>query len=174
MTSLIDLPQPGENNTITAVIEIPSGSRQKIEYDQDNDCFRLDRMLPIAMPANYGFVPRTVCDDGDAMDILVLGNDVFATGTVLEVKPIGILYMIDEDQYDPKVLSIPDYMELSELDMCVRDGRRTRSIYGNIINFFKQYKGEGHTTVGDTVYPVTNAVLEIDEALIEYFKETRQ
>ena len=169
-TMLGDLPWTNDGGkTVTAVIEIPSGSTQKIEYDQIHGCFDCDRVLPIAMPANYGFIPQTLCEDGDALDVLVLGPNVLCTGTTLTVKPIGLMYMIDGGVYDPKVIAIPDYLELSDLQMDVRDGRRTRSVYGNIINFFKHYKGEGRTIVGDTVYPATNALLEIDEATVEYW-----
>lgn len=170
MTTLADLPWTDDNGkTVTAVIEIPSGSNQKIEYDHIHDCFRLDRILPMAMPANYGFIPSTLCDDGDPLDVLVLGPDVLSTATALTVKPIGMMYMIDSGVYDPKVIAIPDYLEPSDLQMDVRDGRRTRRVYGNIINFFKQYKGIGNTVVGDTIFPATNAILEIGEATVEYW-----
>lgn len=170
MTTLGDLPWTADRGeTVTAVIEIPSGSKQKIEYDQINDCFRLDRMLPMAMPANYGFIPSTLCEDGDALDVLVLGDDVLNTGTVLSVRPIGMIYMVDGGVQDPKILAIPHYMDPSDLQIEVRDGRNSRNVYGTIINFFKQYKGEGNTVVGDHTFPLTNALLEIDECTVEYW-----
>jgi inorganic pyrophosphatase len=70
----IDVPE-----TINAVIEIPYGGCNKIEYDQQNQIFRLDRVLhsPMYYPGDYGFIPRTLAQDGDPLDVLVLGADIF-------------------------------------------------------------------------------------------------
>ena len=174
MTTLGDLPWTDDRgDTVTAVIEIPSGSRQKIEYDQIHDCFRLDRVLNMTMPGNYGFIPQTLCEDGDALDVLVIGDDVLSTGTVLCVKPIGLIAMEDDGVLDHKVLAIPDYMELSDLPKSLRSGRTQRPLFGSILNFFQQYKGDGHTKVGEYVLPLTDALIEIENSVDEYAAASR-
>ena len=140
-----------------------------MEYDVNHNCFRLDRMLPQAMPANYGFIPQTLCEDGDALDVLVLGDDVLTTGTVLTVRLVGMLHMIDNGVTDNKVLAIPDYLEPSDIQMNIPSGRSPRNLYGAIINFFGSYKGEGATQVADQIDTATSAIIEFERAMIRHW-----
>jgi inorganic pyrophosphatase len=100
----IDVPE-----TINAVIEIPYGGRNKIEYDQQNQIFRLDRVLhsPMYYPGDYGFIPRTLAQDGDPLDVLVLVSEPTFSGCVMSVRPIGYLRLIDEGTPDEKILAVP-------------------------------------------------------------------
>lgn len=94
--------------TFNAIIEIPKGSRQKIELDKETGIYKVDRILQTSMvyPANYGFIPRTLSDDGDPLDVLVLGQDPVATGIFLECKAIGFVKMKDGGEWDEKIIAV--------------------------------------------------------------------
>lgn len=93
---------------INAVIEIPKGSKNKYEYAAEYDCFKLDRVLhsPMHYPTAYGFVPSTLFTDGDPLDIMILIDEPTFTGCLVEVKPIGLLRMVDAGQVDDKVIAV--------------------------------------------------------------------
>ncbi len=95
---------------INAVIEISKGSMHKIEYDINNKVFKLDRVEPeiFAKPVNYGFIPQTLDDDGDALDTLVITDEPLPMGVVVKAKVIGILNFIDSDEKDYKVVCVPE------------------------------------------------------------------
>ncbi len=93
---------------INAVIEIPSEGINKYEYDKEMHVFRLDRNLysPVHYPGDYGFVPSTLGDDGDPLDVLVLVDAPSFPGCVMEVRPIGLLEMMDQGLGDEKILCV--------------------------------------------------------------------
>ncbi|AWR96653.1 inorganic diphosphatase [Acidianus sulfidivorans JP7] len=94
---------------VNAFIEIPMGSNIKYEYDEEEEVIKVDRILYTSMvyPLNYGFIPGTLSEDGDPLDILVLSNYPFAPGTVVEARPIALIYMTDEEGVDKKILAVP-------------------------------------------------------------------
>ncbi len=91
-----------------AIIEVPMGSKNKYELDKESGLLRLDRVLYSAVyyPANYGFIPRTYCDDGDPLDALVLGQESVHPLTVVEARAIGVMRMRDEKGIDDKIISV--------------------------------------------------------------------
>ncbi len=93
---------------ITAVIEIPSGSRNKYELDKASGMLKLDRVLFSAVhyPGDYGFIPRTLHEDGDPLDVLVLVDAPSFPGCLMEVRPIGMLEMSDQGLPDEKILAV--------------------------------------------------------------------
>lgn len=93
---------------IDCIIEVPRGSRNKYELDKKSGLLRLDRVLYSAVfyPANYGFIPRTYCDDHDPLDILVLGQEPVVPMCILTARPIGVMQMIDQDEEDDKIIAI--------------------------------------------------------------------
>lgn len=95
---------------VTAVIEVPKGSRNKYEYDKDKQAFILDRVLysPVFYPADYGFIPKSLYYDGDPLDILVLVDNPTFPGCLIDARPIGVLGMIDDGDKDYKILAVPD------------------------------------------------------------------
>src|ERR1700734_3817455 len=108
MTSYLDLPiGEGTPELITAVIEIPQGGINKYEYDKTLHVFRLDRNLhsPVHYPGDYGFIPQTVAEDGDPLDILVLGDQPTFPGCVYDARPIGMFEMLDQGIHDEKILA---------------------------------------------------------------------
>ncbi|HEY7408872.1 MAG TPA: inorganic diphosphatase [Gemmatimonadaceae bacterium] len=96
---------------VTAVIEIPSGSRNKYELDKESGLMRLDRVLYSAVhyPGDYGFIPRTLHEDGDPCDILVLVNEPTFPGCQIDARPIGVLMMRDRGEPDDKILAVPSH-----------------------------------------------------------------
>lgn len=111
---------PRAPNCVNVVIEIPMGSTNKYEYDKQLQVFRLDRTLysPVHYPGDYGFVPSTLGRDGDPLDVLVLVDAPSFPGCVIEVRPIGVLRMIDQGKHDEKVLAVvendPVYREVTD------------------------------------------------------------
>jgi inorganic pyrophosphatase len=94
-------------DVVTAVIEIPRDSTNKYEYDKKRRVFKLDRNLysPVHYPADYGFIPQTLAEDGDPLDILVLGEHPTFPGCVYEAQPIGLFRMVDQGISDEKILA---------------------------------------------------------------------
>ncbi len=95
---------------VRAIIEIPKNSANKYEYDGNLGVFRLDRALysPLHYPGDYGFIPGTLAEDGDPLDILVLVDEPSFTGCMMEARPVGILRMFDQTENDEKVLAVPN------------------------------------------------------------------
>ena len=109
MTNYLELPVGDESpNVINAVIEIPRDGINKYEYDKKLHVFRLDRNLysPVHYPGDYGFVPSTLAEDADPLDILVLVDAPSFPGCVQAVRPIGLLEMLDQGVPDEKVLCV--------------------------------------------------------------------
>lgn len=103
-------PGPDCPELVRAIIEIPKNSSNKYEYDGELGVFRLDRALysPLHYPGDYGFIPGTLAEDGDPLDIIVLVNEPSFTGCMMEARPVGILNMIDKDESDQKILAVPN------------------------------------------------------------------
>ncbi|MGE3163293.1 MAG: inorganic diphosphatase [Planctomycetota bacterium] len=122
------------------VIEVPRGSKNKYELDKETGILRLDRVLYSAVhyPANYGFVPRTYCDDGDPLDALVLSQEAVHPLVLVEARAIGVMHMRDEKGDDHKIIAVnihdpafADYRSHEELPPhALREVRR----------FFEDYK----------------------------------
>jgi inorganic pyrophosphatase len=146
--SLYDIdPGPESPELVRAIIEIPKGSTNKYEYDGKLCVFRLDRALysPMHYPGDYGFIPGTIAEDNDPMDVLVLTTESSFTGCLIEVRPVGILNMVDSDFGDQKVLAVPTknprYDQIHTMDQIFSHVRR------EIEHFFTIYKElEGKVT----------------------------
>jgi inorganic pyrophosphatase len=119
----VELPRFVED-AIPAVIEIATGSKVKYELDKHTGLLVVDRILFSAVhyPANYGFVPRTYCDDGDPLDILVLCSEVIQPLSIMRAKVIGVMKMRDDKGLDDKLIAVhaddpnyADYADVSEL-----------------------------------------------------------
>lgn len=98
-----------ENGEINVVVEIPTGSNHKIEWDRENACFMLDRVEPIAFakPCNYGFIPQTLDEDGDELDVLLITDQPLTTGIYLKARILGVMKFVDSDEVDDKVIAVP-------------------------------------------------------------------
>ncbi len=132
---------------VNAVIEIPRDSVNKYEYDKELHVFRLDRTLfsPVHYPGDYGFIPCTLGLDGDPLDVLVLVEAPSFPGCLMEVRPIGVLRMMDQGRSDEKILAVaqsdPLYTEVKEYSEVFTHTLR------EIEHFFAIYKSlEGKKT----------------------------
>ena len=103
--------KPGnfEDGLVNVVVEIPTGSSHKIEWNRELAVFQLDRVEPriFAKPTNYGFIPQTLDEDGDELDALIITDEPLATGVLLEAKIIGVLKFEDDGEIDDKVIVVP-------------------------------------------------------------------
>ncbi len=125
---------------ITAVIEIPQGSRNKYELDKTTGLIKLDRVLYSAVhyPAEYGFIPRTLHDDGDPMDVLVLLKEETFPGCTIDARPIGVLHMVDKGEPDDKILAVPTHDPYSQEYFDIAD--IPQHLLKEVAQFFVSYK----------------------------------
>ena len=95
-------------NVVSAIIEIPKGSKAKYELDKESGMLKLDRVLfsSIHYPANYGFIPKTYCDDKDPLDILVICSVDVQPMCLIDAKVIGVMQMIDNNEEDDKIIAV--------------------------------------------------------------------
>lgn len=130
----------GSPEELNVIIEIPKMSRIKYELDKETGLIMLDRVLysPMHYPANYGFVPQTLWDDGDPLDVLVMTHEALVPGCLVKARPIGVLDMVDGGDHDAKVLAVPmkdprynKIKDLSDLEPHLLE---------EIKHFFKVYK----------------------------------
>jgi inorganic pyrophosphatase len=151
------------------VIEVPMGSKNKYELDKETGLLRLDRVLfsSVHYPANYGFIPRTYCDDGDPLDALVLGQEAVQPLTIVQARAIGVMRMRDEKGLDDKILAVStkdpavnDYSDHAQLPAYL-----TREIQ----RFFQDYKvlEQKQVVVEDFIGPA-DAIRILQEALALY------
>lgn len=139
--SLYDI-DPGEEmpEIVRMIVEIPKNSANKYEYDGKLGLFRLDRSLysSVHYPGDYGFIPGTLAEDNDPLDILTLVTEPSVTGCLIMVRPVGILNMIDSSERDQKVLAVPTrnprYEQIHTIDQVFPHVRR------EIEHFFTIYK----------------------------------
>ena len=156
-----------------AYIEITKGQKQKYELDKATGMLILDRVLYTSThyPANYGFIPRTLSDDGDPLDVLVLCSECIRPLSLVECYPIGVITMEDGGSLDEKIIAIPfqdptynTYQDISELP---------DHVASEIKHFFRVYKSlEGKETVVSDVLGRDEAVkiiIKCQNAYIEKY-----
>ena len=131
---------PGKAEKMNVIIEIPRDSHNKYEIDKETGLIKLDRANygSAAYPFDYGFIPQTLWDDGDALDVVVLTTYPLDVGVLVEARPIGILKMVDSGEADEKVIAVP--VEDKRWDD-VRDiADANQHTLKEIVNFFETYK----------------------------------
>ena len=173
VTSGLNLP-----NDINVIIEIPSHSDPvKYEVDKETGAMFVDRFMSTAMyyPCNYGYIPHTLSDDGDPADVLVVTPIPLISGSVIRVRPIGMLKMTDESGDDAKILALPvdklsrEYREISNIR------QMPRSLLDSISHFFEHYKDleDGKWARVDDWLDVEDAKKEIMES-VERFNNAKE
>ena len=131
---------PGTKEKMNVIIEIPHGSMNKYEIDKETGLIALDRVLHTAQqyPFDYGFVPQTLWDDGDALDVILLTTQPLMPGILVHARPVGILPMVDGGEKDEKVLAVPAndprFADIKD----IRDVNK--HTLKEISHFFKTYK----------------------------------
>ena len=170
-----DIP-PGKNlpGEFTAVVEIPMGSNVKYELDKKTGLLRLDRVLYSAVyyPANYGFIPQTLADDDDPLDVLVLMQEPVEPLTIVRARAIGGLRMVDDKGGDDKIIAVcvddPAYADYARLDQLPQHVTR------ELDRFFRDYKilEDKRVDVSD-FYHQERALEVIAEARAAYYRGER-
>ena len=152
-----------------ALIEIPKGCKTKYELDKQTGLLRMDRVLytSTVYPANYGFIPRTLAEDGDPLDVLVLCSDGVYPMTLVTCRPIGVIKMVDNGEYDEKIIAVPvsdpnykDYQDIRALPA---------HIFDEMMHFFEVYKYlEQKVTRVNEICDREEAVAVIDKCIKKY------
>ena len=155
-----------------AVVEITKGSKMKYELDKETGLLALDRILYTSThyPANYGFIPRTLADDGDPMDVLVLCSESLCPMSLVRCYPIGVITMSDNGDSDEKIIAIPysdptynGYKSISELP---------QHIFDEMQHFFRVYKElENKSTSVSEVHDVDVAKDIIQKSIDNYVEK---
>lgn len=157
-------------DNFVAVIEIKKGSKKKYELDKETGFIMLDRILHTSThyPANYGFIPRTLADDGDPLDVLVLSGEGIDPLVLVRCYPIGVITMLDNGKNDEKIIAIPyddptynTYLDITDLPS---------HIFEEMRHFFSVYKQlEGKETAVNEVQG-QKCALEIIRSCIKNYK----
>jgi inorganic pyrophosphatase len=155
--------------SFTAYIEIPKGSRNKYEYDHETHSLKLDRFLfsSVVYPTDYGFVPDTLSLDGDPLDVMVCVSEPTFPGCNIDVKPIALFRMEDDQGIDDKVLAVPlsdpSWNKLETLDDL------SQQLQDEIAHFFSIYKDLERKKVRvDGWYSREDAIAEIEASRARY------
>lgn len=168
---------PGDNlpKEFQSVIEIPFGSSVKYELDKVSGLIKLDRVLYSAVyyPANYGFIPQTLAEDDDPLDVLVLCQESVVPLTIMHARAIGLMTMLDSGKQDHKIIAVAtkdpefnDYREAAEMPA-------HRSLM--LRRFFQDYKMlEGKAVEVDEIRPAEEAFPIILDALHRYSEARRK
>lgn len=150
MTNYLRDLEPGPDSLpseIFAVVELTRASKNKYEYDIENNVFRLDRVLYTFAPFDYGFIPQTLDQDGDPLDVVLLIKEPTFTGCVVRARPLGVIEMDDAGRIDDKIIAVPtnepyyrDVRSITDLP---------RSLIDELEHFYATYKIKegGHTEI---------------------------
>ena len=157
---------------VSAIIEIPKGSKVKYELDKPTGLLKVDRILysSVVYPANYGFIPQTLGDDDDPLDVLVWMQEPVVPMSILNARPIGILNMLDEGEADEKIVAVhiddPEYASYTHIDQLPTHRQR------ELQRFFSDYKHlEGKTVEVDVIAGPARARAVIEQARNRYLAD---
>ena len=160
-----------EKGELNVVIEIPTDSNHKIEWDRERACFMLDRVEPMAFakPCNYGFIPQTIDEDGDELDVLMITDQPLTTGIWMRARILGVMKFVDDGEVDDKIICVPEddrnngdkYKTLKDLP------ERTLEQIEFHFNHYKDLKKPG-TTVVKGFEDIKSAKKVIADAIARY------
>lgn len=165
---------PGAPDVVNGIIEIPKNTRAKYELDKATGLLRMDRVIYSSMyyPANYGFIPKTYCDDKDPLDIVVLSQIVIVPMCIVSAKVIGVMRMLDGGELDDKIIAVAEHdMSVSHIDDITE---LPKHFIRELQNFFEDYKKLEHKTTA--VEEFQNAAVAKDiirQSIVDYQKLLR-
>lgn len=134
-------------NIVNGIIEIPMNTRAKYELDKTTGLLRMDRVIYSSMyyPANYGFIPRTYCDDKDPLDIVILSQISVVPLCIVSAKVIGVMRMLDNEELDDKIIAVAEHdMSVNHLNDI---SELPDHFFKELQNFFEDYKKLENKTV---------------------------
>ena len=172
MTNLLhDIPR-GTPDELNVIIEIPKNSNNKYEIDKETGLIALDRVnySSAPYPFDYGFVPQTLCDDGDALDVIVLTTYPLQVGILVKVRPVAFMDMTDTGEGDPKIIAVPvddkrweDVQDLNDVN------KHTLKEFTHFWETYKELKkGIKGTVTINAVGDKTKAIASINESFKLY------
>ena len=154
---------------VTAVIEVPKGSKIKYELDKQSGLIKVDRVLfsSVHYPANYGFIPQTLCEDHDPLDILVMGQEPTVPLSLLRARAIGVMKMVDQGEADDKIIAVhcddPEFAHYQSMDQL--PPHRLKEVK----RFFEEYKAlEMKSVVVNDFLGRKEAIAVIHDAIAMY------
>lgn len=154
---------------VNGIIEIPKNTRAKYELDKESGLLLMDRVIYSSMyyPANYGFIPKTYCDDKDPLDILILSQISVVPMCIVSAKVIGVMRMVDNGELDDKIIAV------AENDMSVSHindiSELPEHFFKELKNFFEDYKKlENKTVKIEEFQDATTAKEIIKQSMIDY------
>ncbi len=156
-----------------SIIEIPKGSKVKYELDKESGLLKVDRVLFSAVhyPANYGFLPRTYCDDGDPLDVLVLCQEPVAPLCIMRSRAIGMMRMRDDKGGDDKIIAVhvddPAYVDYTHINQV------PKHVLLELRRFFLDYKTLENKSVEVDEFQGPDVANETIRAAIESYKHLR-
>ncbi|KAJ3694770.1 hypothetical protein LUZ60_000147 [Juncus effusus] len=161
----------GAPDIFNVVVEITKGSKVKYELDKKTGMIKVDRVLysSVVYPHNYGFIPRTLCEDGDPMDVLVLMQEPVIPGAFLRAKPIGLMPMIDQGEKDDKIIAVcaddPEFRHISSLS------ELSPHRLAEIRRFFEDYKKNENKEVAVNDFLPTESAKEAIQVSMDLYAE---
>ena len=175
---ILDRVKPGKDvpNDVNVIIEIPANSDPvKYEVDKDTGAMFVDRFMSTAMhyPCNYGYIPHTLSNDGDPVDVMVVTPYPLISGSVVRCRPVGVLKMTDESGDDAKVLAVPVTKLCTIYSDVKTSDDMSKLLLDQIAHFFEHYKDldegkwvrvEGWGTLEDAKQEILNSVKMYNDA----------
>ncbi|MGY4690147.1 inorganic diphosphatase [Salibacterium sp. K-3] len=160
-----------ENREVEAIIEIPTGSQNKYEFDKDKGHYKLDRVLfsPMFYPAEYGYIDNTLALDDDPLDILVLATNPTFPGCAIDARVIGYLNMVDDGEEDEKLIGVPVEDPRFDNIQSIQDIPSHK--LDEIAHFFKTYKDLENKTTEIGKWEDAEAASKLVDECIERFNQ---
>jgi inorganic pyrophosphatase len=161
-----------KGDIVEGIIEIPKGSRAKYELDKESGLLRLDRVLysSVYYPANYGFIPKTYCDDKDHLDILVISQIYIVPMCLVSAKIIGVMRMLDQGEADDKIIAVasgdPSVNHINDIS------ELPQHFVFELRNFFEDYKKLENKSVVVEDFLDKSLAIEILQSSIELYNTT--
>lgn len=172
MNLLHDIPA-GSADEMNVIIEIPKNSKNKYEIDKETGMIALDRVMHTAQdyPFDYGFVPQTLFDDGDALDVVVLTTYPLAPGILVRCRPVAIMGMIDDGEQDDKVIAVP--ADDPRFDDIQDLGDVNKHFLKEMEHFFSTYKKIQNKQIDISGFDGKAAAVEAFDRSVEMYKNSK-